>query len=107
MTIWPSSIHRKHWDKWVHELDTGCKVWIGGTSGSKGRRPSITSGSKKFYVARLVCEELYGPPPHKHEACHKPPCYNPLCVEGGHLYWGTHQQNMMDVPEDIRRRKYL
>ena len=97
-----STLLSAHRDKWKLNTETGCKIWTGATAGSRGRRPSLTIDFKKKYVARLVCEEYYGPPPDGHEVCHKPPCYNPLCVEGTHLYWGTHRQNMMDVPKEMR-----
>lgn len=30
------------------------------------------------------------------EACHQPACSDPLCINPGHLYWGTPEQNRDD-----------
>jgi len=60
---------------------------------------------KDRLVARIVCEEVYGPS--ELEACHKPPCKNILCINPDHLYWGTRQQNENDKRPDQIPRPYI
>lgn len=80
---------------------TGCSIWLGATA--KGR-PKVKRNGKMLYVSRIVCEAVNGPPPSSsYLACHKPPCREPLCVEGSHLYWGTTRDNAMDIPVAERK----
>jgi hypothetical protein len=56
-------------------------------------------------VARVVCEETYGPPPPgKPYACHDVSngCIGKLCVESKHIRWCTGSENMMDEPQWLR-----
>jgi hypothetical protein len=92
--MWPSSIHKKHWEKWVCELSTGCHLWIAGVDGGTGR-PKVHHAGKTQRVSRVVCKEIHGLLDTQ-EACHKPPCNNKLCINPNHLYPGTHVQNEFD-----------
>ena len=83
-------------DRTVLDPDTGCRIWQGATA--KGR-PKVKVYGRMKYVSRIVCEAVHGPPPTpQHQACHKPPCRNGLCVGGNHLYWGTPSENALDIP---------
>lgn len=97
-----------HWDKYVVEIATGCFIWTGYCTGSRGKRPNVRvggRGGKNMYVARIVCEEVNGPPPFPNaEAAHKPFCNNSLCVNGEHTYWATRSQNEMDKSPETRAR---
>ena len=96
------SILDQHWDKWVPEPNTGCYLWIGGITGTRGKRPYLAA--EGGYVARLVCEETNGPPPFpRAEAAHKKFCSNGMCVNGDHIYWASRSQNEFDKPLELRR----
>ena len=94
MSGWPSSIHKRHWDKWVHELSTGCHLWVAAVDGGSGR-PKVHHGGKTQRVSRVICKEIYGMLDGQ-EACHKPPCNNKTCINPSHLYPGSHVENEQD-----------
>ena len=104
-------ILEQHADKWIPEPNTGCLIWIGALSGAPGLRPMIKVGGRKgknYYVSRLVCEEVNGPPPTpKHEAAHATSkgCVGAVCVSGGHLRWATGKENSGDEPREARSRR--
>jgi hypothetical protein len=108
-------ILERHADKWMPEPNTGCFIWTGCLTGSRDKRPTVGVSRRlgngrsqpHRFVARLLCEEIYGPPPtSKHQAAHNTPngCVGGLCVNGGHLRWATNQENMQDKPPDRRKR---
>lgn len=77
-----------------------CVVWPYRTNkhgyGEKG------SGDAKILVHRAALEYWAGPAPEGLPlACHGP-CHNPSCMNarGGHLYWGSPQQNAADRLRD-------
>ena len=73
-------------------LDCDLKLGIGGRKG------------KTEYVARLVCEEIYGSAPLLHEAAHatRSGCIGGLCVAPHHLRWATSRENSQDIPPEVR-----
>ena len=91
-------------DRWQPEPNTGCYIWTGNGSGIGSDRPRIRlKGSRlKKTVARLICEEIYGPPPTPEhiDAAHNTPngCIGGACVNPDHIRWATPSQNMMDKP---------
>ena len=98
---------KRHNDKWTPEPNTGCYIWTGYTTGTRGARPNVRvggRGGKNKYVARLVCEETYGPPFDGAEAAHKGVCVGNLCVNPDHMYWATRSQNEMDKSPEMRKR---
>ena len=89
----------KLFDRWVPEPNTGCYLWTGYVNGG---RPTYIEGGKSYRVARLICEEAHGPPPTpKHQAAHKKPCREILCISPYHVRWATQSENELDKP-----RKY-
>ena len=53
--------------------------------------------NRSFYVSRIICEKVHGPPPTpKHQAAHS--CGNGHlgCISSGHLSWKTCKQNQHD-----------
>jgi hypothetical protein len=99
----------RHRDKWRE--DGECYRWIAATTGVPGLRPVVRIGGRKgknYYVSRLVCEEINGPPPtSKHEAAHDTlnGCIGGLCVNGEHLRWATGKENSRDEPREARSRR--
>ena len=99
-------ILERHADKW-EPTAYGCWVWTGAVSGAPGLRPQVRIGGRKGkteYVARLVCEEIYGSAPLLHEAAHatRSGCIGGLCVAPHHLRWATSRENSQDIPPEVR-----
>lgn len=77
--------------RYVPEAITGCWLWRGAVLGS-GKH---TYGELRKARAHRVSWELHcGPIPDGMEVCHR--CDTPLCVNPGHLFVGTHYENMQD-----------
>ena len=100
------SVLEQHTDKWVPEPNTGCYLWTGAVAGGGGR-PMVGVGRdwRPTLVSRLVCEEVYGPPPTPdHQAAHNTPngCVGGLCVNGDHLRWATRKENYADMTPEAR-----
>ncbi len=72
-----------------------CLIWpYGGDGQGYG---SIGINGKTTTAHRLVCLEVYGPPPTvKHEVAHSCGQGNKGCVNPKHLRWATHAENMSD-----------
>jgi hypothetical protein len=94
-----------HEDKFVPEPNTGCLIWTGSCRGeARYLQPQVRVGKTTKGVARLVCEEVNGPPPTlEHHAAHNTPngCIGNLCVNGGHLRWATPSENTLDIPKEV------
>ena len=94
----------RHADKW-EPTAYGCWIWYGAVAGG-GSRPMVgIAGNKIAVVARLLCEEVYGPaPPGKPLALHntKNGCLGGLCVNPAHLRWGSRSENSFDIPAEKR-----
>jgi hypothetical protein len=97
-------ILEQHADKWIPLTETGCFLWTGALSGKPLRAVVwVNEQNQNRYVARLVCEEVFGPPFSWAQAAHATAngCIGPLCVNPGHLRWATRQENMLDThPEE-------
>jgi hypothetical protein len=94
-------------DSWVPEPNTGCYLWTAAAN-IGGYGVVSPRGRKNRLVSRIVCEEVYGPPPtSKHQALHNTPngCVGGPCVNGGHLRWGTARDNALDVPVEQRQER--
>lgn len=88
--------------KYFHEVvlqydGDECLIWPYGTSNGYG---TMNVDGAMRVVARLVCEEEYGPPPtSKHEAAHACGRGDHGCVTKNHLRWDTRAGNFADKIE--------
>lgn len=70
-----------------------CKIWHGPLSHGYPVHGNLI-------VTRFVCEHTNGPAGPGQEAMHS--CDTPACVEGSHLSWGSHDDNMRDMASKRR-----
>lgn len=77
-----------------HEGDD-CLIWP--YSRSTSGYGAINGKGRHGTVSRLVCEDIYGPPPsHEYEAAHSCGKGHLGCVAKSHLSWKTPSENQMD-----------
>jgi hypothetical protein len=101
-------ILEKYEQYWQPEPNSGCYIWLGYLRGGHNSfRPCIRYYGRNTFICRIICEETYGPPPtSKHQAAHKPPCNNNICVNPAHLYWATPAQNAEDMVRMCNEYRY-
>lgn len=86
--------------KWFEEHKdfngVDCLIWPFSRD-KQGRALLSISGTTKK-TSRIMCEYRHGPPPtHKHHATHSCGKGHLGCVNGSHLRWATHKENMADM----------
>jgi hypothetical protein len=95
-------------DRWTPEPNTGCYLWTGAIANGAGHGRVSVAWKKQKLVSRLVLEEEIGPsPPGKPHALHntRNGCVGGPCINPSHLRWGTHLENMQDIPMERRRER--
>ena len=101
-------ILERHADKW-EPTAYGCWIWTAAVSAAPARRARVGIAGNLFQVvARLDCEENFGPPPTpKHQAAHNTPngCLGGLCVAPHHLRWASVRENQADIPAEARSER--
>jgi hypothetical protein len=87
---------RKRWLERLNEkilkVESGCWLWNGKTSAKD--YPTIWFEGKMVKAHKLFWEYLYGKIPEGLEICHR--CDVASCINPGHLFLGTHRDNMLD-----------
>jgi HNH endonuclease len=78
---------------------SGCWLWTGAQVKGYGRMQ--VTRRRKYLVHRVMWEGTYGPIPPDRDVLHR--CDLPTCVNPGHLWLGTHSENMRDTMTKGRR----
>lgn len=86
----------------VEESDNGCWRWIGGISGNGYGNFSICH--KSYTAPRVSYKMFIDEIPDGMYVCHI--CDNPACVNPGHLFIGTHRENLDDMLKKGRSAKH-
>jgi hypothetical protein len=86
--------------KWF-ERTSGCWEWRGATD--KDGYGVFNYAGRSFRASRIALE-LDGRPPGALLACHS--CDNPRCVNPGHLFVGSHEENMADMVQKQRHHAH-
>lgn len=81
--------------------EKGCRNWLGWI-GSSGYA-QLYYKKKIYTVSRLAYQLHYKKKPGKKMVCHT--CDNKICVNPGHLFLGTHKDNMRDMVEKSRAHR--
>ncbi|MDQ7745424.1 HNH endonuclease signature motif containing protein [Hydrogenophaga pseudoflava] len=93
------SLADRLWSKVHKHPGDGCWEWTAAHDGRRGYG-HINVGGVILKAYRVAYELENGPIPAGVEICHK--CDNPKCVRPGHLFVGTHLENMRDGAEKGR-----
>lgn len=84
----------ERFEKKVSVAENGCWLWTGSVNHA-GYGGMGTCGTKTARAHRVSYELHVGPIPDGMCVCHR--CDTPACVRPGHLFLGTHQENMHDM----------
>lgn len=85
----------------IPEPNSGCCLWLASIS-ERGYGRIYDDGKNKR-AHRVSYEEYIGPIPEGLLVLHR--CDTPACINPGHLFLGTHQDNMDDMVKKERQAK--
>lgn len=91
----------RFWEKVRVLENNGCWEWQGALFSNGYGLISDTYRRKSFLAHRVSYELLYGPFPKHLLVLHR--CDNHKCVKPGHLFLGTHADNLADMDSKGRR----
>lgn len=74
--------------------ERGCRMWLGTKRGGRSVYGQIKINGRARGVHRVAWELVHGPIPDGLCVCHT--CDEPICVNVGHMFLGTHRENMAD-----------
>lgn len=94
------TLSERFWQKVVRGKDDECWPWTGTSYGGYGK---LTSEQRVQWAHRVSWELANGPVPPGLFVCHR--CDNPPCVNPGHLFLGTNQDNMDDMQSKGREAR--
>lgn len=90
MAVADSTLEQRFWAKVDRSGD--CWLWTGCGSGGYGQ---FRYKGPMVYAHRVAWEQANGPIPDGLDVLHR--CDTPRCVNVGHLFLGTHLDNMTDM----------
>jgi len=96
------TVEERFWEKVIYNEETGCDEWTGKPNNCGYGRFGYNG---VMYLAHRFCYMLYcglDSIPDDKEVCHT--CDNRMCVTFGHLWLGTHQENIIDCIDKGRFR---
>lgn len=102
--LWERSWQLNFWRKAGLNSTSECQEWTGDRDRKGyGAIEIKLDGVRKRRRAHVVMWEMFhGPVPVGLEVCHS--CDNPPCIRIGHLWLGTHAENMADMHAKGRSR---
>jgi hypothetical protein len=84
------------------ERGNGCWTWTASKNAKGYGKCAPRHWRRQEYAHRVSWEIANGPIPDGMQVLHH--CDNPSCVRPGHLFLGTHQDNMADMVSKGRQR---
>jgi hypothetical protein len=91
----------RFWAKVQRPYPQGCWLYRGGGNG-RGYGLFYLRGRQRVMAHRFAWELTHGDIPDGQEVCHR--CDTPRCVNPGHMFLGSHHDNLLDAVRKGRKR---